>query len=303
MATIDGGDEPRDASDDAFALSHDAEHAPDVRVRRGPLRYPGGKWNLAKWILSYFPPHRLYVEPFGGGGSLLLQKPRVRAEVYNDLEGAAVRLFRVLRDPESASRLADLLSLTPYAREELEDAVRDPDGPDEVEIVRRLIVRNRQAMYNLSLTGGQCRTFHSAVTGRNGPTSGTHATSWANLPAAIAAMTARLRGVVIEHANALDLIPRYDGRETLFYVDPPYYGYERYYTTPFREADHRALAERLHAASGMAIVSGYPSALYDDELYAAWERHERPHTVFGGRRSTEVIWINPRGALVRPSGT
>lgn len=29
------------------------------------LRWHGGKWKLAPWIVSQFPPHRVYVEPFG----------------------------------------------------------------------------------------------------------------------------------------------------------------------------------------------------------------------------------------------
>lgn len=35
---------------------------------RPVLRYHGGKWRIAPWIIAQFPAHRVYVEPFGGGG-------------------------------------------------------------------------------------------------------------------------------------------------------------------------------------------------------------------------------------------
>ena len=103
------------------------------------IRYHGGKWRLAPWIIQHLPPHRCYVEPFGGGASVLLRKPRAYAEVYNDLDDEIVNLFRVARD--DGERLALACELTPFARGEFEDAYDQAAG-DPLEQARRTVFRS-----------------------------------------------------------------------------------------------------------------------------------------------------------------
>ncbi|MEN6371910.1 MAG: DNA adenine methylase, partial [Armatimonadota bacterium] len=85
---------------------------------RSPICWFGGKGHMAARISPLFPEHRIYVEPFGGGGSLLFYKEPSEIEVYNDLDSGLVNLFRVLRDPEKFGKLYHYISLTPYSREE-----------------------------------------------------------------------------------------------------------------------------------------------------------------------------------------
>lgn len=130
-----------------------------MSVLRPVLRYHGGKWRLAPWVISHFPPHRIYVEPYGGGASVLMRKPRSYA------------------DP-------------PYPASTRGDARAD-------------------------------------------------------------------------------------------------------YTHEMTDDQHRELAEALHGMEGCAVISGYGCALYDDELYPGWERHEREHLADGARPRTEVLWLSP----------
>jgi DNA adenine methylase len=257
------------------------------KPRRPLLRWHGGKWNLAPWVISFFPPHRCYVEPFGGAGSVLIRKPRCYAEVYNDLDGSVVNLFRVLRS-DRADELVNLVRLTPFARDEFVDAYVECDDP--VESARRLIVRSFQ---------GFGSNGHNRSTGfrANSNLSGTTpAHDWANYPDALAQIVERLTGVVIENRDAKATMAAHDTPETLHYVDPPYIlstrsDEGRDYAVELSDADHADLLQFVRGLAGTVILSGYAHSLYDEILHD-WFRVERKHLADGARQRTEVLWIN-----------
>lgn len=268
-------------------------------VTRPALRYHGGKWVLSKWIISHFPTHRVYTEAFGGAASVLLRKSRVPAEIYNDLDGEIVNLFRVLRDPAQARELVRLVKLTPYARAEF-DASYLLDG-DPVEQARRTMVRS--FMGQGSTMTGRWRTGFRVTTHINRGT--TPATDWLNLADALPALVDRMRGVIIENQPALEVLTRYDGPDCLHYVDPPYVLATRYvrwsgeaYRHELTDDDHRELAAVLHGLTGTVVLSGYPCPLYA-ELYADWQCVTRAAHTNGGKSATEVLWLKP-GTMVRP---
>lgn len=159
------------------------------------IRYHGGKWKLAPWILSYLPAHRVYVEPFGGAGSVLVKKSRSYAEVYNDLDREMVILFRVARD--RGDELRQALELTPFAREEFELAWEAID--DLMDRALRTVVRAAMERDSASATMGRKASFRVYV-GDKRPAS--IMTDWTNYPEALDAIVARLRGVVIENRDA-----------------------------------------------------------------------------------------------------
>mgnify|MGYP000329377691 CR=1 FL=1 len=260
---------------------------------RPVLRYHGGKWKLAPWIISHMPTHRVYVEPFGGGGSVLMRKPRPYGEVYNDLWDTVVNVFRVLRDPAQACRLAHLLELTPYAREEFLDTYED-NLQDPIEEARQTILRSFAGF-------GSAATSRSHMTGFRGNSnrSGTTpAQDWRNFPSHIPAFVDRLQGVVIENRDAAVVIEQHDAPDALFYVDPPYphvtRNYRRRnaaYAIEMTDADHEALAQQLREVDGMVMLSSYHSDLYD-RLYGDWYSVERNAHADGAQDRVEVLWMN-----------
>ena len=280
----------------------------DEAPRRPALRWHGGKWRLAPWIIAQFPPHYAYVEPFGGGASVLLRKPRSYSEVHNDLDDDVVGLFRVLQDPMQSVRLKTLLDLTPYARRELELAY-EPTS-DAVERARRLIVRGAMGFgsnAHVSTHRGH-RTTGFRVTAHRARNT-TPATDWANYPASIDAVVARFRSVVIEHRDAAEVMSMHDGPDTLFYLDPPYqhelrslgnrYDLQlRFYRHELDAGAHAALLAFIRGLKGMVLLSGYPSALYDEGL-PGWLRLEQAARIDGGGHRTEVLWMNLAAAARR----
>ncbi|WP_071000505.1 DNA adenine methylase [Methylobacterium sp. C1] len=268
---------------------------------RPVLRWHGGKWRLAPWIVQHFPAHRLYTEAFGGAASVLLRKPRSYAEVYNDLDDDVVGLFQVLRS-ERAPELLAALRATPFARAEFERAYEI--SADPVEEARRLVIRSFMGFgsdgFNREVTTGFRANAHRSGT--------TPAQDWANLPDALTFTVERLRGVVIEHRDATGVFAQHDAPDTLHYVDPPYLfetrsqknrgggrGRGGCYRHELTDADHARLLEVLLGLKGMVVLSGYPAPTYDAAL-ARWTRVERAAHADGARARTEVLWINPRAA-------
>jgi DNA adenine methylase len=275
-----------------------------VSVPRPILRWHGGKWLLAPWIIGHFGPHRVYVEPFGGAWSVGFRKPRADAEVWNDLDGELVNLFRVLRDPAMSKRLLELLRLTPFARDEFNEAYTPTRN--RVERARRLIIRSFMG-HGSDGGSGQYRTGFRANSNRSGSTP---AVDWCNLPDSLEKAAERLAGVVIENRPAIQVMATHDGPDTLHLVDPPYLPETRRrsnrradnggtYRHELTDADHRELLAFVRALKGMVILCGYPSELYDTEL-EDWVRVEKAALADGALPRTEVLYLNAAAAAVMP---
>ncbi len=253
-------------------------------VQRPVLRYHGGKWLLAEWIISHFCPHRIYVEPFGGAASVLMQKQRSYAEIYNDLDGELVNLFRTIR--ERGDDLRRLLESTPFARDEFVLSYEKTDDP--IEQARRTMVRS---FMGFGSNSHNKKTGFRANSNRLGTTP---AHDWKNYPEALPWMIQRLQGVVLENRPAVDVMKAQDSKGTLHYVDPPYVAATRDaggdYRHEMTDDDHRGLVAEMLQLQGSVFVSGYRCELYN-ELFDGWDYVERASFADGARARTEVLWM------------
>ena len=267
----------------------------EPNLTRPLMRYHGGKWRLAPWIIGQMPRHRTYVEPFGGAASVLLRKPRCYSEVYNDMNGDVVNLFRVLRSDRAAD-LVEAVRLTPFARDEFHLAYEACEDP--LESARRLVARSYMGFGSGLSINRQSTGFRSD----SKKTGSTPSKDWQSFPEALANIAERMRGVVIENRPAVEVLMKHDAPDALHYIDPPYPHSTRSqklssgarhhrYAFEMDDGAHEELLDTILRLRGRVMLSGYPHGAYDRKL-ADWRRVERLARADGGRARTEVLWLN-----------
>ena len=273
--------------------NHLTTHNAVARALRPPVKWYGGKRYLARWIIRHFPPHRVYLEAFGGGASILLNKPPTEVETYNDLDHRLTRFFRVLRDRGPA--FLRRVRLMPYSQVAFADAARYAKGASDVDKAVCDFIRWRQSFAGKGQSWG-----YTVRRSRGGMAGDVH--GWWTAIDLLPQIIARLKRVQITCQSALAIIPRFDAPDALIYCDPPYVQSTRdphsraVYRHEFTDAEHRQLAAVLRRCRSKVVVSGYPSALYD-ALYADWRcvRRRVPSHASGARakrRKIECLWMN-----------
>lgn len=281
---------------------------------RSPFSWFGGKTFMIKKMLPFIPTHNVYVEGFGGSGALLLGKPPVDVEIYNDLNSGLVHFFRTLRDPILAPKLQELLFLTPYSREEFFYSRENwQEQEDPVERARMWFVVARNAFASAFETGGWRRSTGAKSRGM------AHVVSayWSSIEM-FPELHNRLLGVQIENLSYEKLIPNYDSPDTFFYFDPPYVLETRsggkQYEKEMTNADHDAFVQNMFTIRGKVMISGYAHSAYTPLEDAGWIREDidvattaglskkraleqrlTGEKIYGEReRRTECLWMNYR---------
>jgi DNA adenine methylase len=257
---------------------------------RTPFPYPGGKSNLADWILDQFPPHERYVEVFGGAASVLYQKDQSPEEVYNDLNTDLTHFFETVRDrPDD---LADWLADKDYSKTRFDrwaDAYYEGERADDpVERAGRFyFLRYSQFSASIAYKSG----FRPAE-GEADP-----ARTWRNARSRerLADLAARFAGVEIRALDWRTVLAEYDDRETVMYLDPPYIDREHHYRcTEFAHADLAATLADLDAR-WLVSYDRLPEALADREdlfVVSTDAYYTMGNGTGGGRETVERLVCN-----------
>lgn len=264
-----------------------------------PIKWHGGKGafggKLAKWIVSLMPTdHIHYVEPYFGGGSVLLNKnPNGVSEVVNDLHGGLFFFWRILQDHLLFADFQRVIEATPFSESNWK---RPMNKCDPVWIAAEFFIRCRQSL------AGRMDTFAPLSRTRTRGGMNEQVSAWLTAIEGLPEVHARLKRVVILNRPALEVIQSQDGPQTLFYLDPPYLHETRATTGEYEHEmtaeDHDDLLLLLSQIEGRFVLSGYRSELYDQAaLDYGWNCHEFEivNNAAGGktkRNMTECVWTN-----------
>lgn len=270
-------------------------------------------------LLERIPPHRVYIEAFGGAANLLIAKKPADVEIYNDIHADLTHFFRVLREPPLANVLHALLERTPYARAEFEraqeplppvsefEAVVPPDqfGDEwmaqwyrltpaqrrDVERARRFYVRHAQS-YN-----GAGSTWSRP----NGNAPRNRARRAQHIIDLLPQFTQRFQHVIIENCHWRDLLPDYDVEDAFWYLDPPYVLDARdggkVYEHEMSNEEHEELVRYLLTVRrAKVLVSGYEHPIYEPLRSNGWTVEQFPMAKRASGRANhygiETLWYN-----------
>lgn len=235
---------------------------------------------MRKMILEQFPESGSfdrYIEVFGGAGWILFAKEsHAKMEVYNDINGQLVNLFRVVKyHPEALQKELDWILMS---REQFFDALQDTKGLTDIQRAAKFWIAIKESF------GSDCRSF------------GVRPRNIEDGIAFLRETSKRLRKVVIENEDFEQLIKTYDGKTALFYLDPPYYDAEKYYPDRFQPEDHMRLKNALKKIQGKFILS-YNDCPEIRELYQGYriiesDRNDNLAAKTKSRRYRELIIIN-----------
>ncbi len=262
---------------------------------RSPLVWAGGKFYLADWIVSLMSKHEIYVEPFFGAGWVFFTKSRSKIEVINDIDDRVYALFKVLSDEELFQRFIERIWFI-GASEKLYYEFLENLKSGDLDLVDKAVMFFYVIIFCLN---GNLSEQFLIWKSRN------KANWYERIKERLLAIHKRLRGVAVLNRDWKDVVRKYDGEETLFYLDPPYvmemrtwkYGI---YVHEMTDEEHEELVDICLGLKGKVILSGYRNKIYERLEESGWMRLDKEVTLHSkvvqkGQerpRRVESVWLN-----------
>lgn len=221
---------------------------------KAPLTYYGGKQRITQMILPFIPEHRIYCEPFFGGGAVFFAKIPSYLEIINDHNENLINFYEQCQT--NFENLATAIGNTLHSESLYRHAVAIYNGLEPADVLTRAvstwIVFNQS--WNSSARAGW--KFDIGTGGSHIAKTLAHARRnfcpW---------LKKRLQYVQISCRDALQVIKERDTVDTFFYLDPPYPDTNQGHYSGYTWENLEELLTLLAAIKGKFMLSNYPSEM------------------------------------------
>lgn len=268
--------------------------------------YIGGKSHHVGWMDPLFPQCDTFVEVFGGAGWTTLKSHKACnaiTSVYNDANPYLANVWDCFT--QCPQRLLERLQKDAPSNEALyRQYQKDLFGREPLKVRNDTEVASKYLYLQTQVFAGTALSLTNVPYFVDAKTNGKYPSKYLTLQKKLEnpKTLARLQQVKVENMDFEDVILKYDGPNTFFYVDPPYKNLETYYSHEFSPDDHRRLAEVLNRARGHWALSYYDywelSQWYGDykhhrrEVYrSASTRSSRKPEYGKTSRATEILIV------------
>ena len=253
-----------------------------------PITYYGGKQNMLRHILPLIPEHKIYVEPFIGGGAVFWAKTPSKVEIINDTNQNITNFYQVVKN--HYRKLQREIKATLHSRDMHRKAQVMYANPDMFSPLQRawsVWVLANQSFASIFNGGWAYANNDDGVEKRLDNKRQSFARDYA----------LRLDRVQIECTDALRIIKVRDTENTFFYCDPPYFNSDCGHYKGYTEHDFKELLETLAHVKGKFLLSSYPSEILKAHIEKHgwyWTSVEKKVAVskFSTKRKIEVLIAN-----------
>lgn len=254
-----------------------------------PLTYYGGKQKLAMKIISMIPKHRIYCEPFFGGGAVFFAKEPAPLEVINDLNGELINFYKVVKT--HFKKINTEIKSSLHCRQHHNEAkiiMNYPQLFDEIKRAWAVWILANQSFASRLDGVWRCDFKNNTTSKRLENKKNQFIKEYAK----------RLEQVQIENHDALKIIKIWDNKNTFFYCDPPYFNSSMGHYKGYTKQNFENLLEVLSHIKGKFILSSYPSEILEKYIKKnKWfsEKIEGiPFSILIGKKKlkTEVLTYN-----------
>lgn len=275
---------------------------------KSPLRYPGGKTQLYKFVKSIMDLNHIdgtYIEAYSGGfgiGIELLLNRDVERVVINDYDKSIYSLwYSILHHTDD---LISLIEQTPITIEEWYTQKE----------INKNFKKYRNSLENGFSTLFLNRTNRSGIISA-GPIGGYNQNSKYKLDCrfnkdgiikkirAIAEEKNRIDLFQLDAIKLIDLIPsKYDSNNSFIFFDPPYYVQgKNLYTNFYTHDDHEELAFKISNLDRYYWITTYDFTPQIQEIYNHYENkactYELLYSAQDKRRATEFLFASEKTKL------